>query len=254
MKKKIIFYLLDFLNMIWSLFPAKLRFFFFKSFVALESRGNPRQSLKNLFIIHDNVEKFINQSAIRYEGFHHPKHRLTEYHKFFINNIEDGTKVLDVGCGHGYVSSKVAESKKLSLVIGVDRVKSKIQFARNQYKLPNLKFICEDVLDSKFSEKYDIIILSNIIEHIDKRVDFMKLLIRNCNPMKIIFRIPDFRRSWFLPLKKELGINYFSDSEHFIEPTYEEYANEVTRAGMDIKHTIFIWGEIWSVCQVKSIQ
>ena len=255
MKKKFILSLLDSINAIWTLLPVKFRIFFFKSFMAVESRGNPIKSLKFLFRMHDSVEQFINQSAIRYEGLNHPKHRLTKYHDFFIKNIEDNTKVLDVGCGHGYVSSKVAEAKKLSLVVGIDRVFSKIEFARSTYyKYPNLKFICEDVLNSKFSDQYDIIILSNIIEHIDKRVDFIKLLIKNCKPKKIIFRIPDFKRSWFLPLKKELGVNYFSDSEHFIEPMYEEFVEEVTRAGLNVQQVKFIWGEIWSVCQVKSIQ
>ena len=107
-------------------------------------------------------------------------------------------------------------------------------------------------MDSNFSEQYDIIILSNIIEHIEARVDFIKYLIRNCSPKKILFRVPDFKRSWYLPLKKELGINYFSDAEHFIEPTYEEFEDEMNKAGLNIGTTKFIWGEIWSVCYVRS--
>lgn len=250
--KKIIILILDIINFFWTLIPSKLRKFFIKSILAVESRGKPKESLKFLFEINDLSEVFINQSSIRYEGNHHPKHRLTNYHNFFIENINDNSKVLDLGCGYGFVAWKVAEKKKDCKIVGVDRVKSKIDFANKEYNLKNLSFICEDVLDVNFSDQYDIIILSNIYEHIDKRINFIKTLVKNCNPKKILFRIPDFKRSWFLPLKKELGVNYFSDDEHFIEHTFEEFREEMETAGLKVGDTKFLWGEIWSVCEVKT--
>jgi SAM-dependent methyltransferase len=252
MKKKIIILILDLINLFWTLIPKFIRKFIFRGLFAIESRGNSKSSLKFLFSIDEYLEQFISQSAIRYEGKHHPKHRLTNYHNYFIDNIEENSKVLDVGCGYGYVASKIAEKKLNAHITGVDRVIEKINFAKHEYKLPNLNFICANVIDSKFSKRYDAIILSNIIEHIDKRVDFLKLLIINCKPKKILFRVPDFKRSWYLPLKKELGINYFSDAEHFIEPTYEEFEEELNSAGLKILDSKIIWGEIWSVCEVKS--
>ena len=252
MKKKIIILILDLINFIWCLIPTAIRKFFFRSIFAIESRGNAKSSLKILFTIEEYLEQFISQSAIRYDGVHHPKHRLTNYHQFFIDNIEDNSKVLDVGCGYGYVAFKVAEKKTFSKIIGIDRVKDKIKFAKKEYNLSNLDFVCGDVLDSDFSENYDIIILSNIIEHIDERVKFLKLLIKNCKPKKVLFRVPDFQRSWYLPLKKELGLNYFSDAEHFIEPTYEEFEKEMNMAGLTIVDKKIVWGEIWSVCKVSS--
>lgn len=252
MKKKIIISILNSINYIWCLLPEFLRKFIFRGLFAIESRGNPKSSLKFLFTLDEYLEQFISQSAIRYDGKHHPKHRLTNYHDYFIKNIEENSKVLDVGCGYGYVAFKIAEKVKDSTIYGVDRVDEKILFANQEYKLPNLNFFCNDVTKSEFSEKYDIIILSNIIEHIDKRIDFIKSLINNCEPKKILFRIPDFKRSWYLPLKKELGINYFSDAEHFIEPTYEEFENEINLAGLKIVDSKIVWGEIWSVCEIKS--
>lgn len=250
--KKMIILILDVINFFWTLIPSKFRKFFIKSILAVESRGNPKKSLKFLFQINELSETFINQSSIRYEGNHHPKHRLTKYHDFFIENIDDNSKVLDLGCGYGYVAWQVAEKKTKSKIVGVDRVKSKINFANKEYNLPNLSFICDDVLDANFSDQYDVIILSNIYEHLDERINFIRMLIKNCNPKKILFRIPDFKRSWFLPLKKELGVNYFSDDEHFIEPSFEEFKNEVEAAGLKVAETKFLWGEIWSVCQIKN--
>lgn len=252
MKKKIIIFILNIINFIWCLIPSRIRKFMYRGLFAVESRGNPKSSLKFLFSIEEYLEQFINQSAIRYEGKHHPKHRLTSYHEYFIENISDYSKVLDVGCGYGYVAFKIAQKKKNAEITGVDRVDEKINFANNEYKLQNLNFFSGDVLDSTFSKKYDTIILSNIIEHIDERVHFLKRLIKNCNPKRILFRVPDFNRSWYLPLKKELGINYFSDEEHFIEPTFEEFEHELNLAGLNIVDAKKAWGEIWSVCEIKN--
>lgn len=253
MKKNIIIYILNIISFFWKLIPNIFRGFLIRFLLAIESRGNPKKSLKFLFQIQDYLEQFINQSALRYEGKHHPKHRLTSYHNYFISNIKDNSRVLDLGCGYGYVTFKIAEKKIDSKITGMERVAEKINFASKEYNLPNLDFILGDILDYKFEINYDIIILSNIIEHIDDRVDFLKKIILKCKPNKIIFRVPDFRRSWQMPLKKEIGVNYFSDIEHFIEPTYEEFENELNSSGLKIVNHKIIWGEIWCTAKILNV-
>ena len=253
MKKNTIINILNIISFFWKLIPNIFRQFLIRFVLAIESRGNPKKSLKFLFQIQDYLEQFINQSALRYEGKHHPKHRLTSYHNYFISNIEDNSRVLDLGCGYGYVTFKIAEKKIDSKITGMERVTEKINFASKEYNLPNLDFILGDILDYKFEINYDIIILSNIIEHIDDRIDFLKKIILKCKPNKIIFRVPDFRRSWQMPLKKEIGANYFSDIEHFIEPTYEEFENELISSGLKIVNHKIIWGEIWCTAEILNV-
>ena len=250
MKKNTIIYILDIISFFWKLIPNIFRGFLIRFVLAIESRGNPKKSLKFLFQIQDYLEQFINQSALRYEGKHHPKHRLTSYHNYFISNIEDNSRVLDLGCGYGYVTFKIAEKKLNSKITGIDRVSEKIKFAKKEYKLNNLDFISGDILNYEFSLEYDTIIMSNIIEHIDKRVDFLKKIILKCKPSKIIFRVPDFRRSWQMPLKKEIGANYFSDIEHFLEPTLEEFISELKSADLKVVNYNIIWGEIWCTSEI----
>tara|TARA_B110000003_G_scaffold275525_1_gene318410 strand:+ start:184 stop:948 length:765 start_codon:yes stop_codon:yes gene_type:complete len=254
MKKKIIIQILNLINFFWKFIPSTLRKFLIRSILAIESRGDPKKSLKFLFKIQDYIEQFINQSALRYEGKHHPKHRLISYHNYFIDNIEDNTKVLDLGCGFGYVTFEVAKKKPKSTITGIERVDEKINFANKEYQLPNLDFILGDVLNYKFKINYDIVIMSNIIEHIDDRVNFLKNILSKCKPQKILFRVPDFRRSWQIPLKKEMGINYFSDDEHFIEPTYEEFEKELNSVGLKIINYKIIWGEIWCTTKITNYE
>ena len=44
--KKMIILILDVINFFWTLIPSKFRKFFIKSILAVESRGNPKKSLK----------------------------------------------------------------------------------------------------------------------------------------------------------------------------------------------------------------
>ena len=52
-------------------------------------------------------------------------------------------------------------------------------------------------------------------------------------------------------MRKELGINYYSDNDHKIEHTLNQFRKEmaVSKVQIDKLHTI--WGEIWAVCKVK---
>ena len=56
----------------------------------------------------------------------HPKHRIMNYHKFFIDNIDENDLVLDIGCGNGALSYDIA--KKAKKVVGIDLNEKNIDF------------------------------------------------------------------------------------------------------------------------------
>ena len=99
--------------------------------------------------------------------------------------------------------------------------------------------------------KWDVIILSNVLEHIDKRVLFLKKIIKNSKSKKLLIRVPYFERSWEIPMRKELKINYFSDNDHKIEHTLQEFIDEMKNSGLKIIEIKLIWGEIWAVCKIN---
>ena len=79
-----------------------------------------KYTLKFLLHLDSILYELIPQEAIRYNGGIHPKHRLTDYHKFFIENVEEGERVLDIGCGSGELTYDVAIHSKPSLIVGMD--------------------------------------------------------------------------------------------------------------------------------------
>jgi hypothetical protein len=93
--------------------------------------------------------------------------------------------------------------------------------------------------------------MSNVLEHIEERVDFLQGLIKKINPHRILIRVPLFERHWHIPMRKELGVGYFSDQTHFIEHTLEEFSYEMQQAGLDIISQDIHWGEIWAVTQPR---
>jgi len=184
-------------------------------------------------------------AAVRYGNGIHTKHRHMKYHDFFVNRISKKEKVLDIGCGIGAVSYAVAK-KTGATVTGIDISRSNIEKAKAEFNHQNIKYIVGDALTDLPQNKFDVVILSNVLEHIDKRVDFLKQLFLISSPKRVLIRVPLFERDWRVPLKKELGIDYRLDSTHFTEYTYKSFLAEMKEAGLTIIHLESRWGEIWA--------
>lgn len=202
-----------------------------------------RKIIKTLFGIEIFMDKLINFLAIAENNGVHPKYKLTKYADFFLNNISPENSVLDIGCGIGYVAYIISEKAKK--VTGVDIENKNISVAKNKFARNNLNFIAADATTYDFNEKYDAIILSNVLEHIDERVKFLSG-IKNLAP-KILIRVPMINRDWSVLYKKELGAKYLSDDGHFIEYTIDSFQEEMEKAGLKIESYSIQFGEIWAV-------
>lgn len=187
--------------------------------------------------------KLISYLAIKYEGGIHPKHRLLGYHDFFTNNIGSNETVLDIGCGNGALSYNIA--KKAKHVTGVDIESKNINEATRRHSRENLKYIVGDATKDLVNDKFDIITLSNVLEHIEFRVDFLKQI--KGIATKYLIRVPMFDRDWIPLYKKELGIEWRLDLTHFTEFTKDSFYKEFGEAGYTIESFSVQFGEIWAV-------
>lgn len=247
--KKLLLILIRVLSWPLYLIPARVRLGLIKGLMVLDSRvGTPSDALKRQFQLLDMAEKVISERAMVYEGGIHPKHRLTRYHDFFVDNIAAGNSVLDVGCGYGALARSIAGQVEGSKVTGIDSDGPRLAQALGSKNPDNLTFVLGDALQDLPSAQWDVMVLSNVWEHIENRVEFMQGLLAKVQPEKVLIRVPMFERSWYLPMRKELGITYFSDTTHFIEHTLSEFSDETKRAGLQIDQQYMRWGEIWAVC------
>jgi SAM-dependent methyltransferase len=234
----------------WQLLPVRLRRLIFKGLFVLESRGKDRRTaLVRLFAIQDDWEQIVSERAAALEGGEHPKHRLMGYHKFFIERITDGDRVLDVGCGYGAVARSIARARPNSQVIGVDNNIGRFTQARSGDNPKNLSFVEADATKSVPVGPWDVVVLSNVLEHIADRTGFLKALIATSGAKRFLIRVPLFERDWKMPMRREVGANYYSDPDHKIEPTQAEFRAETAQAGLHIDELITPWGEIWASLQ-----
>ena len=173
----------------------------------------------------------------------HPKHRIMNYHKFFVNNVSENDTVLDIGCGNGALTYDVA--KKAKRVVGIDLNEKNISIAKRKYSRENMEYICGDALTDLPNERFDVIILSNVLEHIDKRVEFLRSAKNLAS--KFLIRVPMLNRSWIDVYKQELGLEYRLDKTHFIEYTFEGFKEELDTAELSVLDYSIQFGEIWAV-------
>ena len=98
------------------------------------------------------------------------KYILETLNKKNLNN----TTVLDIGCGGGLVSEGL--SKIGATVTGVDFIKENIKVAKMHAKKNNLKinYFVKDFEKEKITSKYDVIIILEVLEHLNNWEGFLK--------------------------------------------------------------------------------
>ncbi len=201
-----------------------------------------KKIVRQLLKIHTLSYRFISTFSVAAEDGLHPKHRLMNYHKFFVDNVSESDIVLDIGCGNGALTYDVA--RKAKYVYGIDINAKNIEYARQKYNADNITYIIGDATEYKFNEDFDVIILSNVLEHIEKRNEFL-LKIRDLSDTFLI-RVPMINRDWVVLYKKELGLPYMSDPTHYTEYTLESFVDELLQAGLKVKNHTIQFGEIWA--------
>ena len=234
------------------LVPQALRRRLLFGLMLIDSRiGGPDAALRRLFAVSDDLELLINERAMAHGGGEHPKHNLTGYHDFFVERIPADATVLDIGCGYGAVARSIAKRIPGARVTGMDMNPDRIAEAEAADNPNNLRFLVGDALTGMPPGGWHTVVLSNVLEHIDERVEFLRRLTVSASPSQILIRVPLFERHWQIPMRRSLGVGYFSDPTHYIEHSLEEFATEIAAAGLEITERLTLWGEIWAVCRAR---
>lgn len=204
---------------------------------------DPKIALRCLLIMDKDLEQMISHAAIRLDGGIHAKHRLMRYHDFFTARVGIGDRVLDIGCGHGSLAFDLAAVA--AHVTGVDLHPDHIAYAKAHFRRDNLSFVHGDATRGLPDGQTDVVVLSNVLEHIEDRSGFLATVSRTANPGRYLIRVPMYDRHWHVPLREELGLFPYSDATHFTEYTRDSFEREMAAAGLHITELIVNWGEIW---------
>lgn len=247
--KKILLTLAEMLGRFWRILPARWREKWITGWMVLDSRGDPAMGLRQLLRVRDRLDWVINERAMAYGGGEHPKHRLTDYHRFFIERIQDGDRVIDVGCGYGAVSRSIARAHPQCTVTGIDQDKPRLSQALAADNPDNLSFVEGDATRNLPQGPWDVVVLSNVLEHIVERVNFLQKLQSATGADRFLIRVPLFEREWQMALRRELGVDFRSDPDHKVEHELKVFIAEITQAGLVAVELQTLWGEIWADCR-----
>jgi len=224
-----------------------LKFLVKKGFLVLLNRLNKTEKIKYLLEFDNFTYELQGYASVEYGDGIHSKHRHMKYHDFFIENIEKGEKILDIGCGYGALANSIATRSECEKIYGVEIDPKNVEKAKKIFNHKKVDFVLGDATKIEFEEQFDVIVLSNVLEHLKDRSDFLKKLNSNINPDRFLIRVPMYERDWRVPLKEELGLDYRLDPTHELEYTTEIFEQEIKNAGLSIESTIYKWGEVWAV-------
>jgi SAM-dependent methyltransferase len=206
----------------------------------------PRQALERLLALDHDLEGRIDMLAVDLDGGVHAKHRLLRYHDFFVERVRAGERVLDVGCGKGELAFDLAERAGAE-VTGVDVNAASLAFARTRFPSARLALVEADVRTWRPPHPFDVVVLSNVLEHVDGRVELLRRLAELTGAQRFLIRVPVLERDWIVALRRDLGLPHFSDPTHCTEYSEEQLRAELADAGLEAAEIQHRFGELWSV-------
>ena len=213
------------------------------------------ESAKNL------VPKFFDQTGTTYD-------RVVSYgtlgkdrywKREILRQISNGVSFLDLACGTGILTRKIAEKFPNAKIVGVDITKSYLDVAKqNSNSFDNISFILDDAEQLRLDSKFDCITASYLPKYCDPEV-----LVRNCinhlNPGgKIIFHDFTYPKNLVIKLLWNFFFTFLHLAGHFI-PSWkvalivlpklirrtkwlDSYSDAMKKSGLKVSHQYLTYG------------
>jgi SAM-dependent methyltransferase len=217
-------------------------------------RLEPKERAKFLAGLDTPLYHMQGEVAVEAEGGLHPKHRVMRYHDFFVDRIKAGERVIDLGCGVGALASSIAE-RSGARVVGMDWSEKNLEKAKQRSRGAeeqrreggggSLEFLKGDITRDRAPGRFDVVVLSNVLEHLTDRPACLRRWREWYEPKRILIRVPAFDREWRVPWKKELGVEWRLDPTHETEYTQGQLKQEMREAGLRVTDGVGRWGEYW---------
>ena len=183
--------------------------------------------------------KSVGVRLVRYTGksphFIHPKHLVdTPWHDWYAEHLRLSDVVLDVGCANG--AHTLVAAARCRHVFGLDYDPRQLAVARataRQRGIANAHLFAWDVTGRfPFADgAFDAALFLDVIEHLHPRVAVLREIRRVLRPDgRLLVSGPNRDSSWRRTLRGA-GLFAYSDPDHKIEYSREEFLTELAAGG-----------------------
>ena len=140
----------------------------------------------------------------------------------FAARLAAGKRVLDAGCGTGYGSAELA--RLANSVVGADLAAEAVDYARDHYRLPNLRFEQASCTALPHPEaSFDLVVAFEVIEHLADWREMLREARRLLAPGgQFVVSTPN--RLYYTESRGESGANPF----HVHEFDFDEFRQELS--------------------------
>jgi len=136
---------------------------------------------------------------------------IIHYCNYFIHNDQS---VIEIGCGNGDTLSQLKGNKKT----GIDLSPAMIREANQKH--PDLDFRVMNAENLSIDEKYDVIVLSNVVGYLDNVLNVLNSLRKICHDnTKIIINTYNYFWEPFLNFAEIIGIKKKSPRQNWLSKT-----------------------------------
>ena len=116
------------------------------------------------------------------------KIRLSTNYEIFNRLIPSNGKILDIGCGYGFISYMLNLTGENRFITGVDYDPEKIEIAKNGFlKNDKIEFICSDINTFQI-DRHDAFLFSDVLHYLKEKnqENLLNRCIENLNPGGVI--------------------------------------------------------------------
>jgi SAM-dependent methyltransferase len=172
-----------------------------------------------------------------------------EEEDILMSGVPANASVLDIGCGKGYVVEMMLN--RTGNITGIDYDRNSLEEARKRVANSSVIWICNDVfnyLKENTDTRFDCIILSHVLEHIEEPGRFLKALTDKARHFYI--EVPDFESNHLNLFRKSIGTDLvYTDADHVSEFDRKELEAIFLECGLRIVRSEFRFGVMKYWCE-----
>lgn len=161
------------------------------------------------------------------------------YRKMFGDLSGNNLKVLDVGGGEGWQLTLIREiDERVTLTQVVDIDTNAAELAQKN----GHQYFCGRIEDFDTDHKFDLVLLLNLIEHVENPYEVLKKIYNFLSPQGLILvKTPNYE-SWDAKIFRDLNWGGYHCPRHWVLFTKNSFEQVAQRAGLKVKQAIYTQG------------